>query len=302
LLAPMTAFAQDQPHFSLYMHQPSIINPAAMGSFDQINGAFFFNKQLAGFTNSPMVGFLDFGLPIGKSNAYVGFQASQDRIGVTTKTMFGGSFAYRIRLNMKHYLSLGLNLSANLVNSNLATVPTQDPNDPVFAQNTAAAWYPDIRLGAYYFADNVYAGFSIGNIFTNSLIYPTGGGGGSSDIRVNGNDMHFYLTGGWQKKFGPHWKIRPSALIKLVPGSPMQIDINANAVFRDAFGFGLSYRTTSTLVANVSYTLNNYLIFGYAFNIGLAYRDHANFTGHEAMLAFRIKNPKRIVPVEVPRF
>lgn len=299
LLLANKATAQDQPHFSLYMYQPSIINPAAMGSFDEINGAMYFNKQMMGFDGSPMNGFLDFGAPIGKSNAYVGFQAQVQGIGVTNKTMFGGSFAYRLKLNMKHYLSLGLNFTANNIGSNLSSAPTTTPGDVVFSFN-ANAWYPDFKLGAYYFTDNAYAGFSVGNILTTSLRGDNSGQ--SSEIMVDASHMHLYFMGGWQKKFGPNWKIRPSALVKIVPNSPVQIDINAMAVFKDAFGFGLSYRTTSTLVFNLSYTLNEFLIFGYSFNMGLNYTDRANFFGHEAMIAFRVKNNKRIAPVEIPRF
>lgn len=291
--------AQDQPHFSLYMYQPTIINPAALGSFDEINGAVYFNKQMMGFDGSPMNGFLDFGAPIGKTNAYLGFQAQVQGIGVTNKTSFGASFAYRLKLNTKHYLSLGLNFTANNIGSALSTAPTTTPGDLVFSYN-ASAWHPDFRLGAYYFSDNVYAGFSVGNFLTTSLRGDNSGQ--SSEILVDGKNMHMYIMGGWQKKIGNHWKIRPSGLVKIVPGSPLQLDINAMAVFRDAFGFGLSYRTTSTLVFNLSYTLNDFLIFGYSFNMGLAYGDRANFMGHEAMLAFRVKSSKRIAPVEIPRF
>lgn len=295
-----SARAQDMPHFTMYYIQPSIINPAAMTIFENINGAFFFNKQMLGFDKSPMVGLLDIGIPVAKTNFYAGFQASQDRIGVTTYSIFTGNFAYRIRLNMKHYLSFGLGVSAKLTNANFTEAPIVNPVDPVFFQNADAIWTPDIRLGAYYFSDNIYVGFSVANLFTNSLFF--GGTSPTADIRVDGNDMHFYLNGGWQKKLGKSWKIMPSALIRLSPGAPVQFDINAMALFKEQFGFGITYRTTTTLGATLYYQLNKFLVFGYSVNVGLRFRDQANFTGHEAMIAFRIRNNKRIIPVDVPRF
>jgi type IX secretion system PorP/SprF family membrane protein len=292
--------AQDRPNFTMQFLQPGIVNPAGMTSVNQINAAFFFSKQMLGFDKSPMVGMLDFSMPIGKTNLFAGAQISQDRIGVTTYSIFTGNFAYRIRLNMKHYLSFGLGLSAKLTNANFTEAPIVNPADPNFYQNADAVWTPDIRLGAYWFTDNAYAGFAVENLFTNSLLFQ--GNSPSADIRVDINDMHFNLNGGWRKDFGPNWAILPSGLMRISPGAPLQFDINAMALFKDAFGFGITYRTTTTLGANLYYQLNKFLVFGYAVNFGLQFTDKANFTGHEAMIAYRARSNKRIIPADIPRF
>jgi type IX secretion system PorP/SprF family membrane protein len=292
--------AQDRPHFTMQFLQPGIINPAGMTSVNQINAAFFFSKQMLGFDKSPMVGMLDFAMPVGKTNLFIGAQISQDRIGVTTYSLFTGNFAYRIRLNMKHYLSFGLGISGKLTNANFTEAPIVNPSDPNFYQNADAVWTPDIRLGAYWFTDNAYAGFAVENLFTNSLLFS--GNSPSADIRVDPNDMHFNMNGGWRKDFGRNWAILPSGMMRLSPGAPLQFDINAMALFKDAFGFGITYRTTTTLGANLYYQLNKFLVFGYAVNFGLRFTDKANFTGHEVMIAYRAKNNKRIIPADIPRF
>lgn len=293
-------FAQEQQHFSMYYIQPSIINPAAMGMFDNINGAVVFNKQLVGFDNSPLYIQGDLSFPVGKTGLYLGPQILHDRIGVNDKTRVGLNIAYRVKLSLKHYLTFGLNAAAVVANGRLTDAEPIDPTDPVFFSNINGIWNPDIKIGAHYFTDNVYVGFNVGNIFVNKF-WDTGSGP-TNEIRVNADDMHYYLMGGWQKRFGPHWKFKPNALIKFIPGSPLQIDVNANAVFKDMLGFGLSYRTVNTLVFNANYTLNQFLVIGYAFNWGLGYESRTNYTGHEVMIAFRVKNSKRIIPVDVPRF
>jgi type IX secretion system PorP/SprF family membrane protein len=293
--------AQEQQHFSMYYIQPSIVNPAAMGQYDNINGALVFNKQLVGFgENSPLYIQFDMGLPIGKTGLYLGPQILHDRIGAFDRTRVGLNIAYRIKLNLKHYLTFGINGAAVVANGRLGEVSIIDPSDPSFASNINGIWNPDIKIGAHYFTDNLYVGFNVGNIFVNKF-FDTGSGA-TNEIRVNADDMHYYLMGGWQKRFGPNWKIRPNALIKFIPGSPLQIDINANASFKDMIGFGLSYRTVNTLVFNANYTINKFLVIGYAFNWGLGYESRTNYTGHEVMLAFRVNNTKRIIPVDVPRF
>ncbi len=300
VVSMMYITAQEQQHFSMYYIQPSMINPAAMGQYDNINGALTFNKQLVGFDKSPLYLQLDLSIPIGKTGLYLGPTILHDRIGVFDKTRVGVNIAYRIKLNLKHYLTFGLNGSAVVANGSLGSVATNNLGDPSFSSNINGIWNPDIKIGAHYFTDNFYIGFNVGNIFVNKF-FDTGSGA-TNEIRVNGADMHYYLMGGWQKRFGPNWKIKPNALIKFIPGSPLQIDINANAVFKDMIGFGLSYRTVNTLVFNANYTVNKFLVIGYAFNWGLGYESRTNYTGHEVLLAFRVQSSKRIIPVDVPRF
>lgn len=300
LLSGMYLNAQEQQHFSMYYIQPSIVNPAAMGAYDNINGACVFNKQLVGFENSPLYIQFDMGIPIGKTGLYLGPQILHDRIGVFDKTRVGINIAYRIKLNLKHYLTFGLNGAAVVANGRVGEVQVQNPGDPSFTSNINGIWNPDIKIGAHYFTDNFYIGFNVGNIFVNKF-WDTGSGA-TNEIRVNGADMHYYLMGGWQKRFGANWKIRPNALIKFIPGSPLQIDVNANATFKDMIGFGLSYRTVNTIVFNANYTINKFLVIGYAFNWGLGYESRTNYTGHEVMVAFRVQNSKRIIPVDIPRF
>ncbi len=299
LVSVVHSFSQAQQHFSMYYIQPSIVNPAAMGMFDNINGAVVFNKQLVGFDNSPLYLQADVSFPVGKTGLYLGPSILHDRIGVFDKTRVGVNIAYRIKLNLKHYLTFGINGAAEVANGRLPDSNPADPTDPVFSSGIVGIWNPDIKIGAHYFTDNVYVGFNVGNIFVNKF-WDTGSGA-TNEIRVNADDMHYYLMGGWQKRFG-NWRIRPNALIKFIPGSPLQIDVNANATYKDMIGFGVSYRTVNTLVFNANYTLNKFLVIGYAFNWGLGYESRTNYTGHEVLIAFRVNNSKRIIPVDIPRF
>ena len=56
------------------------------------------------------------------------------------------------------------------------------------------------------------------------------------------------------------------------------------------------------MVFNANLTISKVIVIGYAFNMGLGFDTRSNYTGHEVMLAFRVQNAKRIIPVDVPRF
>lgn len=206
--------AQEQPHYAFYNLQQSIINPAAMGTFDEVYGGLIFNTQMTGFDGAPMYGLVDVGIPLGKSSAYAGVQIQHDRIGPANRTMLGGSFAYRIKLNLQHFLCFGLSASAESFNANYASIPVQQAGDPVFSQNIAGVWSPNFKLGAYYFSDNVYVGFNVGNVLVNKLRFDAPGG--SNQITFNPAGMHFYFQAGWQKKFAQVWKFQPSLMVRYV--------------------------------------------------------------------------------------
>lgn len=291
--------AQEQPHYSLYMFRQQLINPAALGTYDRVNAGILFNAQMLGFKGFPMVGSADVCIPVGKTGAVVGVQIGQDKIGATYKTSFGASFAYRIRLHPKHYLTFGLNVSAYYNATNFNTLVVQDPNDPSLSQNFDSFWNPNIRLGAYYFTKNLYVGLAVGNVLNVKLPDSTGT---TPSIRATGEDIHFYLQGGWQKEFARDWKIMPSVLVKQIAGSPTQVDVNLQFMYHNQVGFGASYRTLNTALVQINYTFKDMLMIGYAFNFGLGFANRTQYTGHEVMLTFKAPKGKQRIPVDIPRF
>lgn len=291
------ASAQEQAHYSLYMLRPTLINPASMGSYESINAALLFNAQMIGFKGAPMVGSADICIPVNKTGLSIGALIGQDVIGAMHKSMFGISLAYRIRLHHRHYLSLGMNATAEMTQADFASLIVQDPNDPLISQYTQTYWNPNFRLGAYYFTQNLYVGLAVGNIISmraDNTFTPKI----TADIR----DIHFYLQAGGQVKMGKSWKFQPSVLLKQIIGSPIQADVNVQFLFRDAWGIGASYRTLNTLIVQTNYTIKKMFTIGYAFNMGLGFSDRTQYTGHEIMLAFKAPNTKLRIPVEVPRF
>lgn len=286
-------YAQDRPAYSLYNLYHPLYNPAAMGGFDQVNALLLFNYQLTGFDGAPMHFAGDVSLPLGRSNALLGIQAIHERIGVRNRTMGGASFAYRVKLNLKNYLSFGLSAMFQNLNINWSQLQNIDPNDPLMNQNqNQQLWAPDFRLGTYYFSDRVYAGFSVGNLFSFS---------GQGDMSVDINNIHFYLQSGVNIPVGL-WKIQPSVLVKQVLGAPMQIDVNAQFMYNDVFGFGVSYRTLNTVLAQMSVNIAKQFRIAYGFNMGFGFRNNTQHTGHEVILMYTGLSSKKKVGVACPRF
>ena len=296
------AHAQDIPHYSLYMlHQP-FVNIAASGSYDGVYGGLIVNNQMMGFAGAPVVGALDIGGPIGNTNLVLSGQFSQERIGVSNKTNFGLSAAYRVQLDMKNYLSFGVSFGCKYVNSDFSQL-NNVAGDGTFSNRVSYA-SPTIRAGIYYFRNNLYVGAGVNNILSDNL--DNAGSGRIRVIEANPRSMHWFVQAGYQVRFGNNWKFQPSTLIKYISGAPIQFDVNAHFLANDRIGFGGSYRSVGTAVILVDYTFRKGVTLGYSGNFAVNNKSKAAFMGHEIFLGFRLKGGKnknqKLIGVDVPRF
>lgn len=292
--------AQEQPQYNLYMMQSSIINPAAMGSYDRITFATLFNTQLTGFDGNPYLAMADIVIPIGKTNAQIGSNIFYDRIGVNNRTSFQASFAYRIKLNPKNFLSFGIAGNVQLFSADYTNLQVVDPDDPIQTNAYENIVSPNMRIGFWYFRPNFYLGGVVGNIFHLKL---NGGIANSSEIRTGVEDMHFYLQSGYQFRLHEKWIFQPSIMARYIMGSPFQLDVNTRFVYNDIFGFGASYRTIEQVMALVTVDIKKTFTIGYAANFGLGtQRNHTFYTGHEVFLKLMLSKTKRPIGVSVPHF
>lgn len=297
-----TAKAQDIPHYSLYMlHQP-FVNVAAAGSYDGIYGALIVNNQMMGFAGAPVVGTIDVGGPIGNTNLVLSGQLSQERIGISNKTNFALSAAYRVQLDMKNYLSFGLSFGGKYVNSDFSQLGNVG-GDATFT-NRVNYVSPTIRAGVYYFRNNFYAGVGVNNILSDDLNNTTLGR--VREVKADAKQMHWFVHAGYQVKFGNNWKFQPSVYMKHVSGAPLQLDVNAHFLANDRVGFGASYRTLGTAVVLVDYTFRKGVTLGYSGNFSINNKTKSSFMGHEIFLGFKLKGGKnknqKLIGIDVPRF
>ena len=285
--------AQERSAYNLYNHYQPIINPASMGSYDQFTFALLFNHQMGGFDGAPLHALLDITAPIGKTNLVLGGQYAMDKIGNRLYNYANLNFAYRVRLNLRNYLSFGITAGMQNLNIDYSILNTPTP-DPSIINQQVNQFAPDFKLGAYYFRDNMYIGFATNNLIKLRPNDPV--------IKVDINDIQFMLHGGYRFRFGEKWSLTPSLLFKQVAGSPMQIDVNLNASYNNVFGFGLSYRTLQTFLAQLHVKIAKQWFLGYGYNMGLGFRDNIFYHGHEVMLIFNGLNTKKKLAVSCPRF
>lgn len=297
LLGSFTAHGQQDPMLSQYMFNGLYINPGYAGSHDYWSSALTYRTQWVGadFDGAPqtIVGSVDG--PIRGKNMGLGFLALHDQIGVTNTTVGMAIYSYQLKINEKSRLAFGVNAGISQVNSNLREVKVWDTEDPIYANNLSQT-LPRIGAGIYYFSDRYYAGIAVPTLLSHEP-------GTTFNIDVSKNTFvrrHYIMSAGAVFDINNEWKIRPSFLLKYTKAAPLEGDINASAIFKDAFWFGASLRTGDAVALILQYQTNNYFRVGYSYDIGISgLRTYQNGS-HEIMIG--VDFGRELKKIKTPRY
>ena len=278
--------AQQQPMFTQYMFNGLVLNPAYAGSHEAISLTALGRYQWVGLEGAPVTHTFSVHAPIKNDQIGVGGLFVRDEIGVVSQNIAFMSYAYRIRLTSQMVLAMGIN--GGFVNTRIEQSRLQNTNtaDPAFP--TEGYFKPNFGAGTYLYNDFFYAGLSAPFLINHDLT------NGESEFSSK-QDRHYYLTGGVVFDLSPTIKIKPSTLIKLVPGAPLNIDVNTNVILKDIIWLGASYRIRGSVNGIVQINILESLQFGYAHDFGLSDINEFSNGTHEVMINYRIPVQKALI-------
>lgn len=279
------AFAQQDPQYTHYMYNMSVINPAyATGPAPILNIGTLYRTQWVGSVGGPKTLTAFAHTPVSKK-IQLGFSLIADDIGNGAKkeNNFYADFAYILALNENHKVSLGLKAGFTSLQTNFngfQFVSGDNTTDLAFSENVNI-FKPNVGAGAYYFTDNYYLGLSVPNLIANKHIEERDG------INAFGSEeMHFFFTGGYVFKVSSDFKIKPAFMTKVVKGAPLSADLSANVLYNDRFELGASYRFDDSVSALVNIGITPAIRVGYAYDYTLSNLGQFNSGTHEIMLLF----------------
>jgi type IX secretion system PorP/SprF family membrane protein len=277
--------AQQDPEYTHYMYNMSVVNPAyATGTPLMMNFGGLYRTQWVGAVGSPKT-FTFFGHTALSDKIEVGLSLVSDDIGDGAKKENNAyaDFAYVLNLGGKNKLSLGLKAGFSALQSNFNGFVLQSGNaatDAAFAENINVT-KPNIGVGAYYFRDNFYVGLSAPNLLKAKQIEEKSG------VNAYGSEeIHTYLTAGYVFQVNDMWKIKPASMAKFVKGAPVAVDITANVLYNEKFELGAAYRINDSFSALVNINVTPSLRIGYAYDYTLSNLGQFNSGTHEIMLLF----------------
>lgn len=277
--------AQHEAGYSQYMFNGSIINPAYCGSTGVLNATLSYKNQWTGFGAAPKTLVLGLHSPLKKESSSLGLLILNDRFAITTKSRYALAYAYRLKLNNKLNLRLGLQAGMETIRNDYDKLTLIQSGDASFTNVQPNYLYFTSGAGAYLHSKNFFSGLSMPVIF-------------NSYLQNVSSYKPVYFYSGLKLKLNTNFSLQPSVLVKYIKNSPTQLDVNVLAIYKEKVGMGVSYRTSNTIVANLFYQLNRQFFLGYALEINSGKLARLAMASHEVILKYEfgyaknLQNPK----------
>ncbi len=291
LLALVTFFdvqAQQDPHYTQYMYNMNVINPAYAGSKENLAFGLLYRKQWVDIEDSPTTFTASGHSPVGK-NVGLGLSVISDRIGPVEENNIYGDFSYTLNLGGEHRLAMGMKAGVSLqkigLNSEIAsTLPV--PSDGAFAEDTSNA-HLNVGAGLFYYTNKYYLAFSVPNMLKSAHLDYNG-------VQYGSEVQHYFLTGGYVFDLTPSTKFKPFFMVKSAFNAPTSLDVSTNFLFFDKFELGATYRFEDSFGAMANVKITDGLRIGYAYDHIVSDLDVATPSSHEVILLFDLNFPKKV--------
>jgi type IX secretion system PorP/SprF family membrane protein len=293
LVIAQNTYAQQDPAYSMFMYNGVAINPAVAGSAETFVASALYRKQWAGIKGAPQTQTLNFDAPVWNKKIGLGLSIINDRLGVVDNLNVNVQYAYRIQF-ANATLSLGLQGGMNNYSADYTSVVTNSQNltDNSFGEDTNRLIF-NFGSGAHYYSKKFYAGFSVPHLINQKLDGINGSNGAQSR-----QYRHYFLTTGYVFDVGEKVKIKPSVLLKIAEGAPMQLDISSNFWYDETVSLGFSYRTNDSVTGLVQLQIAKQFRIGYAYDYIISSLSRYTTGNNELMLRYELrrKNNKIITP------
>ncbi len=285
--------AQQDPQYTNYMYNHGNINPAYAGSREGLAVFGLYRTQWVGLEGAPKTATLSVDSPLGRSGLGLGVNFTNDRLGAMDENTFSVDLSYGVELNSEYKLAFGLKGSGNLLNVDYSKLTIYEESDPVASANVENKFTPNIGVGMFLYSDKAYVGLSAPTLLTRTRYDDNG----MNTLRQR---MHLYLTGGYVFDINYNLKFKPAAMVKMVEGAPLQVDLSANFMFRDKFTVGAAYRWDASLSGLVGFQVTENILVGYSYDAETTKLSRYNSGSHEIFVRFNLLNGfKRVA---APRF
>ena len=303
LLLP--ALAQQEQQYSQYMVNQFVLNPAIAGTEDFIDINLGYRKQWTGLEGSPLTYYVSAHGTLGKKPHQfhhrgehgtwhgVGFQLYNDITGPLKRTSFLGSYAFNMPLSKKTRLSVGTFVGFKQLSTNRSYWKNiDDASDGLFATDLNTGLKPDVHFGGVIYNPNYFINVSMFQLLGLKLNLNQG-----QEIPTSNQgslNRHLFVSGGVKLYFSQDLVLTPSIMLKYVATTPLSVDLNLKATYKNKYWAGVSHRFLEAVNAFVGMEVHQQIDVSYAFEWSLTKLRQHNYGTHEIIVGLRLKHPKMI--------
>lgn len=307
-------YAQQRPHYTQYILNNYILNPALSGIENYTDVKISGRDQWAGLNGAPRTMYVTAHMPIGKKDlkttatsfnipgenprgrAYwenytasaphhgVGLMVLNDETGNFSRTTAQVSYAYHIGLSPTMNLAAGFAGGISRVGFNpaKATPGTFDP--AVVGNNAIFRTTPELSAGLWLYSSDYFVGLSAQQIIPSKVAFV--------DTFVNKLVPHLFATAGYRFFLSDDVNAIPSVMLKYIQNTPTapQFDFNVKLQYRDLLWVGGSYRLQNGYAGMLGLNVGNTFNVGYAYDFTTTALNTASRGTHEIIIGFLLGN------------
>ncbi len=282
ILVSGVAFSQQDPQFTHYMYNMSVINPGyATDNLGVINIGGLYRTQWVGAVGAPKTVSAFAHSPLGK-RVEAGISIVSDEIGdVVKENNLYADVAYVIPISNSNKISFGVKAGATFFDTNFNGFQyTDSAPDPAFANNISRV-YPNIGAGVFFFGDNYYFGMSTPNLLKTKHLEKR-----DAIQTIGVEEVHYFLTAGYVFQLNPQLKFKPAMMARGVKGAPMAFDVTGNVLINEKLEFGVGYRFDDSVSGLAAFNITPNLRIGYSYDYTLSNLGNYNSGTHEIFVLF----------------
>ena len=327
--AVVAVMAQQRPHYTQYVINPFIINPAIAGIENYTDLKMAVRDQWVGLNGAPKTTYFTIHAPLGKKDDYatsatsfevpgenprgqaywrsytaaephqgVGFTIINDQTGSFRFLTATATYAYHLGLNATTNLSGGFSAGITKVSIDKSKHDYDGAGDPVDPATGSAytgeltKTRPNMGAGLWLYSRDYFVGFAAQQVIPQTISFVDD----VPSILTKGRIVpHLFLTFGYRFLLSEDVNAVPSLMVKYIKGSSIrefQPEANVKLQYRDLLWVGGSYRYEDGYAGIIGLNVKN------TFNVSYAY-DRSNTSSqlndfnkgtHEIVFGFLIGN------------
>ena len=264
--------AAQHPMRYMYDQYKYMVNPAgiSIGKGVGVNANYSHN-QFKDIYNNYLIGVgIDGGFIY--ENMGLGLTFFQENAGILKNMDVKLSYAYRLRLAEKHWLTLGLSAGVIYQSQNITKIITGDYDDPLIGQNQT----------------NFSGGFGINYRWDDKLEIDFSI---PSYNLINKEHVPIFASLSYNFALAENWKLKPVLMFNEINPQMNCFDIRLQPSYKDAVWLQVGYRTSKEVLFAVGGMYKNASL-GAAYGFNHSNYGDLNKGNFEVILAYRFENAK----------
>jgi type IX secretion system PorP/SprF family membrane protein len=317
VLLSVSVSAQQKPHYTQYILNQYIINPALTGIENYTDIKVSHRHQWAGINGAPVTTYLTAHTSLGKKDYRttatsfevpgenprgqrywedytaaephhgIGLQIINDKTGPLGQFSAYATYAYHIGLSPRTSLAAGFGAGFSRVSLQTDKLQFAVPVDPaVYTSGTINQFKPDLTAGLYLYSADYFVGVSAQQIIPQKIDFV------DNTVKEKGGRLvpHVFVTTGYRFLLDEDFNVIPSVMVKYTSPMPLQVDVNAKLQYRDFLWLGASYRVKYGFAGMVGMNISNTVQVGYSYDYSTTALNNYSHGTHEFLIGFTIGN------------